>query len=256
MFGRKKIARTVLSPHLKEIWGFVPVHILVLARPGFIVFLDETLDVDWKSTPAWEEEHAEQRDEFVAVLNRVASVESGDWDPSDREKTINFKRQIAEAVARGLDGNFTLAMEMLEKAEEYRRSMYVAAQRRGAIKDQVKLKDTWKRCFRGWTGVHYTIGISAILLSTLVASKPAWLDQNQISFFAWLVAALTALLTFLAPDKKADKYVRAWSVLNSEITRYNTSNAHSVEDVLDACRDAESIVYETANENKRNKRHR
>jgi len=93
--------------------------------------------------------------------------------------------------------------------------------------------------------VQYGIGIGAILLSTLVASKPVWLDERHISFFAWLVAAFTGLLTFLTPDKKADKYIRAWSVLNSEITRYHTDHSHTVEDVLDACRYGENVIHET-----------
>jgi hypothetical protein len=251
MFGRKKFLRTVLSPHLREIWGFVPVHILVLATPGYIVFLDEALDVDWKSTPERDREHAAQRSEFDAVLNRAAAVESADWDGSDEEKTIKFKRQIGEAVARGLEGNYPRAMEMLDKAEEYRQNIFAAARRRDAIKDQVTLKDSWRRCFRGWTAVHYVIGIGAILLSTLVASKPAWLDGNEISFVAWLVAAFTGLLTFLTPDKKADKYIRAWSILSSEITRYNTNQAHTIEDVLNACHYAEGVIFDTANEVKR-----
>jgi hypothetical protein len=202
MFGRKKVPRTVLSPHLRDIWGFVPVHILVLATPGYIVFLDEALEVDWKSTLEWDKAHAAQRNDFDAVLNRAASVESADWDGSDEERTVKFKRQIGEAIARALDGNYPRAMEMLDRAEEYRQNMFATNRRRDAITDQVKLKDSWRRCFRSWTAVHYVIGISAILLSTLVASKPVWLDQNQISFFAWLVAAFTGLLTLLTPDKK------------------------------------------------------
>jgi len=247
MFGkRKKAWPTVLSPHLREIWGFVPFRYLILATPGYIVYVDEELEVDWKSTPDWDEAHAAGRNDFDAILNRVASVESGDWDDSDEEKTVKFKRQIGEAIARGLDGNFQRATEMLDSAEEYRQSMLSAARRREAIRDQVKLKDSWRRCFRGWTAVHYLIGISAILLSTLVASKPVWLDEIHISFFAWLVAAFTGLLTFLTPDKKADKYVRAWSVLNSEITRYNADQGHTVEDVLDACRYGENTIHETS----------
>jgi hypothetical protein len=256
IFKRKKVWPTVLSPHLREIWGFVPFRYLILATEGYIVYVDGELEVDWKSTLEWDRAHAAERNDFDAVLNRAASVESGDWDDSDDEKTVKFKRQIGEAIARGLDGNFQRAMEMLDSAEEYRQSMLSAARRREAIGDQVKLKNSWRRCFRGWTVVHYVIGICAILLSTLVAAKPVWLDEIHISVFAWLVAALTGLLTFLTPDKKADRYVRAWSALNSEITRYNTDQGHTVEDVLEACRYGENIVHETSPHEERKSRGR
>jgi hypothetical protein len=190
------------------------------------------------------------------IVSRATVVEARDWDYSDEQKTINFKRQIGEAIARAFDGNIRSATEMLDGAEEYRRSTLSAAKRREAIKDQVKLKDLWRRCFRGWTAVHYIIGISAILLSTLVASKPLWLAEMQISFFAWIVAALTGLLTFLTPDKKADKYIRAWSALNSEITRYNANEARTVEDVLDAYNSGENIIHDTSPNERRRSRGR
>jgi hypothetical protein len=247
MFGRKKIPKTVLSPHLRSIWGFVPIRYLILARPGYVVFLDDALEVDWKSTEEHDTKHAATRDEFDEVLNRAASVESGDWDKEeDEEKTIKFKRQIGEAIARALEGNHAHAMRMLGSAEEYRQNTFTAARRREAIREQVKLRDTWRRCFRGWTFVHYLIGISAILLSSLVASKPTWLDGNTVSILAWLVAAFTGLLTFLTPDKKADKYIRAWSILSGEITRYNTNKAHTVDDVLEAYHQGENLIHEAA----------
>jgi len=139
---RKRVVRTVLSPHLREVWGFVPFRYLILATPGYIVFVDDDLEVDWKSTPEWDGAHAAGRNEFDAVLNRAAAVESGDWNNSDEEKTVKFKRQIGEAIARGLDGNFQRAMEMLDGAEEFRQNSFSAARRREAIADQVKIKDS------------------------------------------------------------------------------------------------------------------
>ncbi len=254
IFKKRKPKASELSPYLRDIWGFVQFRYLILAKEGFIVFIDDDLEVDWKSTPDWDEARVEGRSNFNSILNRVATIESGDWDGHDNQKTLKFKRQVGEAVARGLDGNFEGAMEMLDKAEEYRKNTLAAMRRREAVRDQVNLKDAWRRYSTGWTTVHYTIGISAILLSTLVASKPVWLSEAQVSFVAWLVAAFTGLLTFLTPDKKADKYVRAWSVLNGEIARYNATESHTVEDVLDACRHGESIVYETSSQERKKSR--
>ena len=47
--------------------------------------------------------------------------------------------------------------------------------------------------------MHYAIGIAALILSTLVASKPTWIGASGsgISLLAWLVAVFTGLLTFL-----------------------------------------------------------
>jgi hypothetical protein len=255
---QKAFPQTVLSPNLAKIWSFVPIRYLILATPGYIVFIDDALEVDWKSTPEWDEVQLENREKFAAILNRAAEIESGDCDDSDEQKTLHWKRQIGEAIARGLDGDFTNAEKMLEKADSYRANMLNVARRRAAIGEQVQIKDGWKAYFRRWTALHYGIGVTALLMSTLVASKPIWmgLGENQISFCAWLVAALTGLLTFLTPDKKADKYNRAWSMLNSEITRYNTNDAYTVEDVLDAYQQGESIIHESPRSERRRSRPR
>lgn len=242
---KKRSATEYLSPYLKRRWGFVRFRYLILATERYIVFIDDELEVDWKSTAEWDQTLASQRREFDAILNRAASVESSDWENSDTQTTIKWKRQIGEAIARGLDTNFAGAVEMLDRAKDYRRHMLSLRRRQAAIKDQVKTKYHWRRASIGWSWVHYTIGICAIRLSTLIASKPLWLNEIQIGFVAWVVAAFTGLLTFLAPDKKADKYIRAWSVLSSEVTRYNTNTEHTVEDVLDACRYGENIIHGT-----------
>jgi hypothetical protein len=94
------------------------------------------------------------------------------------------------------------------------------------------------------------------LASTLVASRPVWLglNENGVSLLAWLVATFTGLLTFLTPNKKADKYIRAWSILNSEVTRYNSDESCTVDDVLDACQKGERIIFETASDDRRKSR--
>ena len=76
-------------------------------------------------------------------------------------------------------------------------------------------------------------------------------ERNGVSLLAWLVATFTGLLTFLTPDKKADKYIRAWSILNSEVTRYNSDE---VDDVLGACQKGERIIFETASDDRRKSR--
>jgi hypothetical protein len=61
-----------------------------------------------------------------------------------------------------------------------------------------------------------------------------------------LVAFLTGLLTFLNPDKRAAKYMRAWSILNTAITRYNADVSYTLNDVLEAYHQGEAIIHETS----------
>lgn len=249
MLGRWiRIDRNELSPHLRETWGYIRAHHLILATPDFIVYLDKTLDVDWKSTPAWDTAHKDQRKQLDEVLNRAAELETGDWDRSDVDITLSLKRQIGEAIARGLNGNIPQARQMLDKAEAYRARVTNDFRRNKAIKDQVKIKDEWRGYYRRWIAIHYTVGIGALFLSTLVASKPTWmgLGEQWIGAFAWLAAVFTGLLTFLKPEKKAGKYSRAWSILNSQITLYNSDTEYTVSDVLKACNKGENIIFETS----------
>jgi hypothetical protein len=114
--------RIGLSPHLRKTWGYVHAHHLILATPDFIVFLDRALDVDWKSSAGWDEAHKEQRKQLDEVLNRAAELETGEWDRCDAETTLSLKRQIGEAIARGLSGSIPQARQMLDKSEAYRAS--------------------------------------------------------------------------------------------------------------------------------------
>ena len=244
---RKAVARTELSPDLEQLWGFVSIRYLVHATLGYIVYLDHELDVDWKSTDDWDKLQKQERVKLNAILNRATEIESAEWDRSDEERTIKFRRQIGEGIARGLDGDFAQADKMLDKAEEYRINVQRAAQRKKAIADQVKIKDEWRDYYRRWTTTHYIIGVGALLSSTLVASHPTWVGFNEsgISFLAWLVAVFTGLLTFLTPGKRADRYRRAWSVINAQIIRYNADQTCTTNDVLDGYLKGENILSET-----------
>ncbi|WP_426529619.1 hypothetical protein [Bradyrhizobium sp. McL0615] len=248
--------RDGLSPHLREKWGYVRFHHLILATDDFIVFLDNSLDVDWKSSPGWDEAHRNQRRQLDEILNRAAQLEAGDWDRSDVERTLSLKRQIGEAIARGLGGNIAQAKQMLDTAEEYRDNAILDFKRSRAIRGQVKIKDEWESYYKRWTAIHYTIGIGAVILSTLVASKPTWIGSalgsgEWLGIFAWLAAVFTGLLTFLSPEKKASKYSRAWSSLNSEITRYNADESYTVNDVLEAYNKGQNVIFETSDTGRR-----
>jgi hypothetical protein len=114
------------------------------------------------------------------------------------------------------------------------------------VHEQILIKNTWKNFFGFWYGVHYALGSATILLSTLVASQPKafGLSADGYNLLSWLLAALTALFTFFGPADRGDKYRRAWSLLNSQLTRYKVDNSYTVNHVLDAYNEGEAIIHQ------------
>jgi hypothetical protein len=241
----KETRRQPLSPDLDEIWGFVKSRFLVIATREFIVFLDEQLCVDWKTTNEFDDANAHSHASISRILNRAAAVEAAEWDSSDEQKTTHFKRQIGEAIARAFEGSFEQADEMLLAAEQYRQAELL--KRAQAIGEQVKVKDRWFHCHQKWTVVHYGIGGAAIFFSSLAASKAETLGLGAAvtAWCSWLTVLFTAFLTFLSAERKSNKYARAWSVLNNQITRYNSDHRCQLDDVLEAYQQGESIIFET-----------
>jgi hypothetical protein len=236
---------TAMSPDIDEVWGFIKPFFLVRATIDFIVWIDEDLDVDWKTKTAWDEA-THERDKRNAILSRGGAIEASDWDRSDRQRTLQFKRYIAEAYAACFEHDFENGQLLLDKAEEYRSGMLV--RRQTAIKDQISIRDGWKKCHNIWIVSHYVIGIAALIGSTLIAARATEFGINNaiLAAVAWLVAVLTGLLTFLSPEKKADRYLRAWAILNAEITRYDADYACTINDVLDACQREQNIIFDHA----------
>jgi hypothetical protein len=238
--------RAPLSPSLEQVWGFLNFPHLVSATPDYIVYLDDVLDVEWKTAGAWDKANPTDLQKHNAVFNRATTLEYGDWDGTDNATKLNFKRQIGDAIARCLAGDYISAQQMLDNAEKYKNE--VSGRRLLAIHEQIAIKDEWRFCFRRWNFLHYAIGVAALSLSTLVASKPEVLGLGDALYrlLAWLVAFLTGLLTLLTPDKMAGKYNSAWSLLSSQITRYKADKSYTVNDVLDAYQQGQDIITGTS----------
>jgi hypothetical protein len=234
-----------LSPHLQEIWGFVRFKFLVLATDDFIVFIDDELDIDWKTRPEYDESNKDHRNNVSKILNQAAALEAADWDTSNVKKTIYFKRQIGEAIARAFEGRFDQAQEMLGFAET--RRLEELERRIGAIHDHIKVKEQWLKCRKLWTALHYLIGILAIAFSSIAASKTdaLGLSPTVVAWCAWLTVLCTALLTFLSAERKSNKYARAWSILNNQIARYKADYQIQLKDVLEAYTQGENIIFES-----------
>jgi hypothetical protein len=234
-----------LSPELSDIWDFVTYRYLILATPDFIVFIDDEPDVDWKTTTKYDRDNQENDAQCARIINHAAALEAADRDNSSDKQTLNFKRQIGEVIARAFEGHFDKADEMLQVAEQCR--LDELQRRKDAIAEQIKVKDHWLKFRKIWTVIHYAIGIAALVVSSLAASKAEALGLNATitAWFSWLTVICTAVLTFPSPERKSNKYARAWSVLNNQIALYQADYQIQLKDVIDSYNQGENILFDT-----------
>jgi hypothetical protein len=101
-------------------WPGRDVHHLILSAGDFIVFLDNDLDVDWSTSDSYDASTTEDdRRERSEILIRAASVECIPNDHQRANIRLNFKRMIAEGVARALEHDYDSAKKILEEARLY-----------------------------------------------------------------------------------------------------------------------------------------
>lgn len=114
-----------------------------------------------------------------------------------------------------------------------------------AIMSQIQITNEWKAYFKFWFYLHYGLGALGIILSALIASKPTWFGfkEDPYAALACVLAISTSLFTFLKPNERGTRYRRAWSILNSAITRYRAKKS-SIDDVLAAYDQGEAIIHE------------
>jgi hypothetical protein len=114
-----------------------------------------------------------------------------------------------------------------------------------AVATQIKIKDEWESYLKFWFYLHYFLGAWTILLSTLIASTPEGLTFSKANYsvIAWILAASTGIFAMLNPNERGTRYRKAWSLLNSAITRYRAKQI-SVEEVLAAYETGEDIIHE------------
>lgn len=88
-------------------------------------------------------------------------------------------------------------------------------QRISAIPIQlIQLHDAWLNEAVFWRRVHYVLAISAIVLSTLVASGSSLLGEKLRNLVAVAAAISTGLLTTLNPYKTYEDFIGAWRIVN------------------------------------------
>jgi fatty acid desaturase len=115
---------------------------------------------------------------------------------------------------------------------------------RAKIAPYPPIRDNWLMMTRFWRVIHISLGVVAIALSAIVANRNSdLLAARDYNIIAILLVIITGLITFLNAQGLANKYRRAWVVLNSVIVQYEVDHHTTPEDVIHAHEYGESILY-------------
>ncbi|MFZ2396430.1 MAG: hypothetical protein WAW09_09115 [Smithella sp.] len=113
----------------EERWPNLDIHYLILSTNDFIVFIDSDIDVDWETSDDYDKRGHENLTKHNAILNRAASLECIPNAHQSNQIRLNFKRMIAEGVARSLKHDYDNADKMLNEAELYIRNRNIETAR-------------------------------------------------------------------------------------------------------------------------------
>ena len=234
-----------LSPAMQARWPNVEIRHLVRASQQFIVWIDTDGDIDWKTSDELDAD-GDARARRSEVRARATVLETVSFAGLDPGIVFNYKRHIAEGLAHSFDGDFNGAIKLLDHAEQYFGQSLSAHNeaRATAVDEYATILRSWGKARLRWTVLHYVVGITALLCSSIVAAKFAVLQAptGPATALPWLVAFLTGLLTFLGPEKKAERYARAWVSLNEAVALYRMSQTAPIDTVLRAHRDGQAII--------------
>ena len=60
-----------------------------------------------------------------------------------------------------------------------------------------------------------------------------------------MVVVLAAVIGFLKPEDKASRYRQAWSLLQTQLSRFRFDQTYTLNDVIRAYEQGESIIHQT-----------
>lgn len=122
-------------------------------------------------------------------------------------------------------------------------------------KDVQETLSAWLVYKHRWWFVHYFFGISALVGSVTVASRPLrtvrrdapktrreFLTRLGFDIIAWFTAVCIAMVTFLMPSRRARAYVAAARILSDARNRYVNDPNYPLQKLLDAVKEGEDLI--------------
>jgi hypothetical protein len=110
-----------------------------------------------------------------------------------------------------------------------------------ALPDEVAVRlNQWRRLWFQSALLHYVFGVGGVLASSLAAAE---FVTGYSRVLAAVAAACVAVLGFMQPDRRYQKFVRAWRALDPIVLRYKYGKA-TLDDVFAALERGESIISE------------
>lgn len=99
----------------------------------------------------------------------------------------------------------------------------------------------WKGLWTWSAGYHYLFGVSGVAASSLAvlefSDECRWIPK----VLAAIAAICLAVLGFVQPDRRYQKFVRAWRALDPVVLRYRYGKA-TLDEVFAALERGESII--------------
>jgi len=90
--------------------------------------------------------------------------------------------------------------------------------------------------------IHILLGILAVFSSLLVAAKINSLDKVYIEWFAFSAALSVGIQTGFDLGNKANRFRRAWRLVNWSYLKYKANDGHTINNLIDDYRTGEEIV--------------
>lgn len=119
----------------------------------FIVCIDEHFDVDWKTMDSYNSGIHTDLPRHHKIINNAAMAECVPNSHHENRIRIDFKRMIAEAIARSLKGDYENAESVLDSAFSY------------IEKRNIEKARYWQLATACWSA----LGLSAILTACIYA---------------------------------------------------------------------------------------
>ena len=119
------------------------------------------------------------------------------------------------------------------------------AERTQAAAQYVTISSEWRGYFQKWNAGYYVLGLLLLLFSIAASAKQVGISDDWASTFSLMVVVLAAVIGFLKPEDKASRYRQAWSLLQTQLSRFRFDQTYTLNDVIRAYEQGESIIHQT-----------